>query len=269
MKIPVVLTVAGSDSGGGAGIQADLKTFFACGVHGTCAVTSVTSQNTMGVSARFDVPPETVVSQMEAVLSDIKVRAVKTGMLALPETVEAVAEVLAARSVPDLVVDPVLASSGGFSLLDGGLDSLADKLLPLAAVFTPNLEEASVLLGCRLNDVGDMRKAAEKLRKLGPRCVVVKGGHLPHPRPPVDVYYDGERMVELEGRRVDTENDHGTGCVFSAAVAAFLALGRDMLEAVKEAKTVVEEALRCSLELGGGRGPVHPVVRRGPIKRGR
>jgi len=258
MGLPVVLTVAGSDSGGGAGIQADIKTFHALGVHGTCAVTSVTSQNTLGVQGRFDLPPSLVLSQMEAVFSDMEVAAVKTGMLANAEVVRAVAEELRRRGARNLVVDPVVMSSSGYRLLEeDGVVALVQSLLPLARVFTPNLAEASLLLGSEVRDLEGMREAARRLAELGPACVVLKGGHLGGGRA-VDLFYDGERLLELEAERVDTTDDHGTGCVFSAAVAAYLALGEGPREAVRRAKGFVTEALRGSLRLGRGRGPVNP-----------
>ncbi len=258
---PVALTVAGSDSGGGAGIQADLKTFFALGVHGTCAVTSVTSQNTMGVSSRYDLPPEVVVSQIQAVLEDFDVAAAKTGMLGNAVLVEAVAGILRERGIRNLVVDPVALSSSGHLLLEGGgLEALASELLPLATVFTPNLQEASLLLGREVEGREGMREAAARLMELGPACVVVKGGHLAA-GDALDVFYDGGDMVELSLPRVETADDHGTGCVFSAAVAARLARGEGPVSAVRGAKEDVTMALRRSLRLGKGRGPVNPASR--------
>jgi hydroxymethylpyrimidine kinase/phosphomethylpyrimidine kinase len=259
MLLPVALTIAGSDSGGGAGIQADIKTFYVCGVHGACAITSVTSQNTMGVTSRFDLPVETVVSQMEAVLDDLDVRSAKTGMLASAAIIQAVAEVVAERGIARLVVDPVAVSTSGHSLLDGGgIETIAEKLFPLATVITPNLTEASLLLDREIADVEEMRGAAILLRDMGPACVLVKGGHLPASEEVVDVFYDGFELVTLASPRVDTENTHGTGCMLSAAVAAYLALGDTPLCAAGRAKQAVAMALRHSLDIGGGRGPVHP-----------
>ncbi|MDY6795017.1 MAG: bifunctional hydroxymethylpyrimidine kinase/phosphomethylpyrimidine kinase [Actinomycetota bacterium] len=259
MELPVVLTVAGSDSGGGAGIQADLKTFHACGVHGVCAVTSVTSQNTREVAARCDLPAEVVASQLETILGDIEVRSAKTGMLARSDTVDIVAGIMVGYGMERLVVDPVILSSSGQPLLDHhGLEILVERLLPLAVVFTPNLEEASTILGKDIVNRKDMREAALELRDLGPSCVVVKGGHLGGEEA-IDFYCDGERVVELAAKKVDTRDDHGTGCVFSAAVAAHLALGRFPLEAVRRAKQDVTRALSNSLHIGAGRGPIHPL----------
>lgn len=265
MVLPAAMTIAGSDSSGGAGIQADLKTFYACGVHGTCVITSVTSQNTRGVLGRYDLPADVVASQMEAVLSDLEIRGAKTGMLATAEIAGAVAEVLEGRGLDCLVVDPVTHSSWGQPLLDDdGLQVVAERLLPLARVFTPNLDEAAAFLGKGIGNKEDMKEAARSLRELGPACVVVKGGHLEESDEAVDIYYDGRNMMELTGGRVDTENTHGTGCVFSAAIAAYMALGDTVLEAVKKAKRDVGRALMNSLHIGGGKGPVHPLP--GPPK---
>jgi hydroxymethylpyrimidine/phosphomethylpyrimidine kinase len=258
MDLAAALTVAASDSGGGAGIQADLKTFHVLGVHGTCAVTSVTAQNTRGVAERFDLPAGMVASQMRAVLSDLGVGAVKTGMLANASIVEAVAETLAAFGVERLVVDPVICSSSGYPLLDaGGLQAMVERLLPLTTVFTPNLAEAEAILARGVRDLEGMKEAARNLRELGPRCVVVKGGHLESGEA-TDVLFDGGEPEVLSQPRVETANDHGTGCVFSAAVAAALCRGEAPREAVLLAKKVVSAALRNALDLGGGAGPVCP-----------
>jgi hydroxymethylpyrimidine/phosphomethylpyrimidine kinase len=259
VRLPVALTIAGSDSGGGAGIQADLKTFHSLGVHGTCAITSITAQNTRGVTDRLDLPAGMVASQLQAVLSDLVVDAAKTGMLASPPIVSVVAEALSEYSVGRLVVDPVAYSSIGYPLLDeGGLEAIVEELLPRATVFTPNLAEASALLGRPIWDREDMREAACSLKKLGPASVVLKGGHLETGDEAVDVFYDGESLVELSLPRIKTVNNHGTGCVFSAAIAAYLALGEEPLEAVSRAKRDVARALENSLDIGGGIGPVYP-----------
>ncbi len=258
MRWPVALTIAGSDSGGGAGIQADLKTFYSLGVHGTCAITSITGQNTLGVRTRFDVPVEVVVAQVEAVVEDMEVAAVKTGMLATVEVVRAVSELADRYSWNNMVVDPVAISSSGQPLLDRGAEEcLRELLLPRARVFTPNLREAATLTGLEVTGVEEMKEAARSLWMYGARLVVVKGGHLPG-RCVVDVVYDGKKYHELKGPRVYTADDHGTGCVFSSAVTAFLALGLDPLDAIRRAKEVVTRALAGSLRLGKGRGPVNP-----------
>lgn len=255
----VALTVAGSDSGGGAGIQADCRVFFLFGIHATCALTSVTAQNTQGVWERFDLAPAMVAAQMEAVLTDIPVHAAKTGMLATAETARTVAGVFRRWDGIPVVVDPVLRSSTGQDLLDpGGLEAIREELLPRATVFTPNLEEASAFLGESVDDLQDMRNAAAALLDLGPGCVVVKGGHL-RGGEAVDVFYDGRRMEVLSGERIPTLHDHGTGCVFSAGVAAGLALGDEPLQAVMRARALVRAALLNSLALGKGKGVVFPV----------
>ncbi len=260
MRLPVALTIAGSDSGGGAGIQADIKTFYTCGVHGTCAITSVTSQNTLGVASRYDLPVGVVVSQIEAVLGDFDVRAAKTGMLASAEIIKAVAEVLAQRDVTMLVVDPVAVSTSGHSLLDGGgIETIAEKLFPLATVITPNLSEASLLLDLEITNIEGMKKAAALLKDMGPACVLLKGGHLAATAEAVDIFYDGSELITLTSPRVDTANTHGTGCMLSAATAAYLAMGDTPLRAVSRAKENVTRALRHALDIGGGRGPVHPL----------
>lgn len=265
MKLPVALTVAGSDSGGGAGIQADIKTLYVCGVHGACAITSITSQNTMGVTSRFDLPVEVVVSQMEAVLDDLDVSSAKTGMLASAAIIQEVAKVLAKRDIGRLVVDPVAVSTSGHSLLDGGgIETIAERLFPLALVITPNLTEASLLLGLEIGNVEEMKKAAVLLKDMGPACVLLKGGHLAGSSEAVDIFYDGADLVTLTSPRVDTDNTHGTGCMLSAATAAYLALGDTPLRAVSRAKHDVARALQHSLDIGGGRGPVHPI----PASRG-
>ncbi len=259
MRVPVVLTIAGSDSGGGAGIQADIKTFHALGVHGASAITSVTSQNTKEVISRFDLPVDVVISQIAAVLDDMDVAAVKTGMLANDGIVRAVAEALQYRDIERLVVDPVAVSSSGQPLLDeGGLEAIVEALLPRALVFTPNLAEASAILREVVEGVEGMKKAARSLKTLGPACVVVKGGHMGGAESP-DVFFDGREMVELSAHRIRAQDDHGTGCVFSAAVAARLARGQNPLDAAAGGKMDVRRALENALRIGGGRGPVNLV----------
>jgi hydroxymethylpyrimidine/phosphomethylpyrimidine kinase len=253
--VKVVLTIAGSDSGGGAGIQADLKTFAAHGVHGTSAVTAVTAQNSVTVAASFALPAEMVVAQIEAVASDMPVAAAKTGMLANSEIVAAVAEAVARLRIPHLVVDPVMVAKGGDRLLDPeAVEAYVLRLFPLAAVITPNLLEAEALLGRPVRSLEDMRRAARELKEHGPRAVLVKGGHLEGD--PVDVFHDGRRLEELPAPRIHTKNTHGTGCTYSAAIAARLALGADLLEAVRGAKEYVTEAIRGAYSVGKGHGPL-------------
>ena len=258
MKVPVVLTIAGSDSGGGAGIQADLKTFAALGVHGTSAITAITAQNTLTVTDIFELPPEIVVAQIDAIAGDLGVAAAKTGMLASSRIIEAVAKAIAAHAISKLVVDPVMVAKGGAKLLrDDAIDALRARLLPLAAVITPNLPEAEVILGGRIRTLDERRDAARELVALGPRAAVVKGGHAEGDV--TDIFWDGSQMVELAGLRIATSNTHGSGCVFSAAITAGLARGLDPLTAVREAKEFISGAIESSLEIGGGHGPVNPM----------
>ena len=260
----VALTIAGSDSGGGAGIQADLHTFAAHGLHGTCAITAVTAQNSVAVTRYVALDPEMVVAQIDAVADDMAVAAAKTGMLANAGIVEAVAAAVARRRLPFLVVDPVMVAKSGDRLLDPAAEAAYERLFPLATVLTPNLPEASALLGRPVHTRDDMRRAARDLRARGPRAVVVKGGHLQE-GDAVDVFCDGERLVELPAPRIDTANTHGTGCTYSAAIAARLALGHELLDAVRGAKDYLTEAIRRSYKVGHGHGPVdhlHPLTRR-------
>ncbi len=258
MRIPVALTIAGSDSGGGAGIQADLKTFAAFGVHGTSAITAITAQNTRTVSAIHEVPVRMIRAQIDVVVEDIGVQAAKTGMLASAELIPAVAAAIQEHGIQNLVVDPVMVAKGGARLLhNDAVAALYRYLLPLASVVTPNIPEAEVLLGRALNTLDDRRQAARDLVALGPRAAVLKGGHL-EASAATDIYWDGVEMVELTARRVATNNTHGSGCVFSAAIAAGLAKGEDLLEAVEAAKAFITAAIEHSLELGSGHGPVNP-----------
>ncbi len=263
MKLPVALTIAGSDSGGGAGIQADLKTFAAFGVHGTSAITAVTAQNTVTVSEIHEVPIRIIRAQIDTVVEDIGVQAAKTGMLASAEIIEAVAAAIRAHGIMNLVVDPVMVAKGGARLLHSdAIASLYRYLLPLAAVVTPNIPEAEVLLGRSLHTLDDRRQAARDLVALGPRAAVVKGGHAgahADETEAIDVYWDGSELVELSGRRIMTKNTHGSGCVFSAAITAGLAKGQAPLEAVRAAKAFINDAIEHSLELGRGHGPVNPM----------
>ena len=257
--LPRALTIAGSDSGGGAGIQADLKVFFALGCHGMSALTALTAQNTEGVTGVHDVPAAFVTAQIEAVASDIGVDAVKTGMLSSAPIVEATAEAVRQHSLPLLVVDPVFVSKHRDRLLaEDAVDALKEQLLPLATVVTPNLYEVEGLLGEPVRTLNEMRHAARALKELGPRSVLVKGGHHSGGDVAVDVLFDGQELTELEGPRFDTEDTHGTGCALSAAIAARLAHGEELLEAVRAAKDFVSGAIEHSLRLGAGFGPVNP-----------
>jgi len=248
------MTIAGSDSGGGAGIQADLRTFFALGVHGTSALTAITAQNTLGVKAVLTLPPELVVAQIEAVLDDIGTDAVKTGMLANADIVVAVAATLRRMGVRQLVVDPVMYAKSGHPLLDGGgRQAVIEELFPLAAVVTPNRPEAEALTGLVIRDLADAREAARRLMSQGPRAVVVKGGHLLGEA--VDVYHDGEVFLEYRSPRFLTRATHGTGCTFAAAICAGLARGTPLPQAVEIAKRYVTACIRHGLDLGGGNAP--------------
>jgi len=265
---PRVLTIAGSDSGGGAGIQADLKTITCLGGYGMSALTALTAQNTLGVFGVHPVPPEFVVQQIRVCLEDIGADAAKTGMLATPEIVGAVAEALADFPSVALVVDPVMVAKSGDRLLAPEAEAaLVERLLPLAAVVTPNLPEAQALTGMNIENMAAMRQAAEAILRMGPRCVLVKGGHLKAGAAD-DLFYDGETMRELSAPRIETRNTHGTGCTFSAALATELARGLEPLDAAGRAKTFITEAIRHGLDLGGGHGPTDPVAGAAAVGRG-
>ena len=254
MGTRVVLTIAGSDSGAGAGIQADLKTFAARGVYGVCAITSVTAQNTVGVQGAWDLPPEAVRAQLDSLFSDFDIAAAKTGMLANGEIAATVADFLKERPVPYLVVDPVMRSKSGASLLaPKAEEALVGCLFPLASIVTPNLAEAEALLAEHISDVEGMRRAAVRLAQLGPKAVLVKGGHLEGDA--VDVLYYQGKVHELEGPRLAAEHTHGTGCTLSAAIAAELAKGAGMVDACRKAKEYLSAALLRGLPIGRGIGP--------------
>ncbi len=260
-----VLTIAGSDSSAGAGIQADLKTFAALGVYGTSAITAITAQNTRGVTAVQEMPPGIVAAQIDAVVADIRPEAVKTGMLASVPIIEIVAAKLKEHGLPNLVVDPVMvAKSGDRLLLEDAVSALRDLLLPLAVVVTPNLPEAEALAGLSIGSDDDVRRAAEVIVGLGARAVVVKGGHRPYGPPSgreaaeaLDLLYDGAAFREYSAPRIETSSTHGTGCTFASAIAAYLARGDPLAEAVGRAKEYLTEALRRAYPIGGGHGPVH------------
>lgn len=260
-EVPRVLTIAGSDSGGGAGIQADLKTFAALGVYGMTALTAITAQNTVEVSAVQDVEPAVVRAQIRAVLDDIGVDAVKTGMLHTSKIIEVVSGELEQVKAP-IVVDPVMvAKSGAVLLKSRAVKTLRDRLIPLSVVVTPNASEAEKIAGIKVRSIEDAKKAAEKISALGAKAVVVKGGHLSTPGKAVDIlYFDGEFKL-FEGERFETEMTHGTGCSFASAIAAELAKGRRIPEAVERAKGFVAYAIRFGFKIGRGRGPVNPMAR--------
>jgi hydroxymethylpyrimidine/phosphomethylpyrimidine kinase len=257
MKLPRCLTIAGSDSGGGAGIQADLKTFAALGVYGMSALTALTAQNTVGVQAIYELPADFVGLQIDSVVTDIGVDAVKTGMLANADIIAVVAAKVQEHRLPNLVVDPVMVAKSGDPLLRADArEALIRLLLPLAVVVTPNLHEARVLTGMEIETVKDMERAAVAIHEMGPRYVVVKGGHLSAGES-VDILYDGEKFTPFSSPRVETKNTHGTGCTFASAIAAGLAKGLDVGEAVRQAKEYITLALRYALDLGHGHGPTH------------
>ncbi|MDJ1181417.1 bifunctional hydroxymethylpyrimidine kinase/phosphomethylpyrimidine kinase [Roseofilum sp. BLCC_M91] len=257
-KIPVVLTIAGSDSGGGAGIQADLRTFaFHC-VHGASALTCVTAQNTVAVNRVDGLPPQAVVAQLDAVVDDLGVQAVKTGMLLNAEIIQAVSDRLQTLQLRPLVVDPVMVSRSGAQLIDRqAVETLQQALIPQATVVTPNRYEAQLLTGVEINSLEKMEEAAETLKwQSGVQAVLIKGGGMTGELRGVDVLLDDQGMVVLKTECIDTGNTHGTGCTLSAAIAANLATGHSIRDAVHQGKNYVTEALKWSLEIGQGTGPV-------------
>ncbi len=255
--MPTALTIAGSDSGGGAGIQADLKTFAAHGVHGLCAVTAITAQNTIGVKAVEVIGAPVVAAQIEAVVADFDVRAIKTGMLPNREVVIAVCEALETLADVHLVVDPVMVATSGDRLLDDdAIDLIRARLLPHARLVTPNWSEAEVLAGMPIASLDDTRQAAARLRTRGVGAVVITGGHLEGPES-IDLLDDGDVVVELRGPKLESRSTHGTGCTFSAAVTAGLAWRLNLDDAVVRAKRYVEGAIRHAKPLGRGHGPVN------------
>ena len=251
---PRVLAIAGSDSGGGAGIQADLKTMLALGVHGMTVICAVTAQNSVGVQGYWELPPEAVKAQLDSVLGDIGAQAIKTGMLASPVLVRTVCDVLAGVAAP-VVVDPVAISKHGDSLLSAGtLEAVRERLLPLATIVTPNLLEAELLTGTKISNEAQMLVAAKMIRAMGPQWVLVKGGHLPGS--PVDLLFDGSDVIRVPGERVVSQHTHGTGCTLASAIASRLALGDQMPAAVRAAKDYVTGAIAAGFPLGAGIGPV-------------
>ncbi len=261
-RVPRALTIAGSDSGGGAGIQADLKTFSALGVYGASVITAVTAQDTQRVYDFVEMAPAFVAAQIDAVLGDIGADAVKTGMLASAPIIETVAERLARWEVTTLVVDPVMVAKGGDRLLrEDAVEALKTKLLPLALVVTPNIPEAEVIVGRKLDTWDDLREAARQIHGLGARNVVMKGGHREADAVATDLLFDGHDFREFSVGRVQTNSTHGTGCTFASAIAATLAKGENVEHAVLAAKAYVTKALQESFPLGHGHGPVHHFYR--------
>ncbi|MBD1823772.1 bifunctional hydroxymethylpyrimidine kinase/phosphomethylpyrimidine kinase [Cyanobacteria bacterium FACHB-DQ100] len=256
-SVKIALTIAGSDSGGGAGIQADLRTFaFHC-VHGTSALTCITAQNTLGVTRVDALPPEAVTAQIQAVVQDIGVQAAKTGMLLNQGIITAVSEQVAACQISNLVVDPVMVSRTGAQLIDNAaIDALKTLLIPQAIVLTPNRYEAQLLSGIEINTLEEMQTAAQRIAELGAKSVLVKGGGMTNALRGVDVWFDGAQCETFAAQRIDTKHTHGTGCTLSAAIAANLALGKDLRSAIKAAKDYVTTALEYALAIGQGQGPV-------------
>jgi hydroxymethylpyrimidine/phosphomethylpyrimidine kinase len=251
---PRVLAIAGSDSGGGAGIQADLKTMLALGVHGMTVICAVTAQNSVGVQGYWELPPEAVAAQLDSVLGDIGAQAIKTGMLASSVLVGTVCDALAEVAAP-VVVDPVAVSKHGDSLIsDGTLDAIRERLLPLATVVTPNLLEAELLTGMRITDEDRMLAAARMINAMGPQWVLIKGGHLAGN--PVDLLFDGDQLIRYPGQRISSVHTHGTGCTLASAIASRLAFGDDVPTAVQAAKEYVTGAIAAGFPLGAGIGPV-------------
>lgn len=260
MEIKIALTIAGSDSGGGAGIQADLKTFTAFGVFGISVLTSITAQNTSGVQGVHDLPPDFVAMQLDSVLRDMGADASKTGMLSNSGIIEAVSAKVREYSLKNLVVDPVMVAKSGDPLLKKeARDALITRIIPLAFLVTPNLHEASVLAEREIKTLDEMKEAAKVIYGMGPAYVLIKGGHLTGSA--IDILYDGKEYREFISERINSPNTHGTGCTFSAAIAANLAKGEDIFNAIDKAKKFVTEAIRQSFAIGKGVGPLNHFVR--------
>lgn len=251
-----VLTIAGSDTCGGAGIQADIKTFSAHGTYGMSVITAVTVQNTQGVFGCQDISPEIIRGQIDAIYSDIQVSAVKVGMVSQIETIHAIADKLEEYHATNIVVDPVMISKSGFDLMQpDAKDTLIRRLIPLAFVVTPNLPEAEVITGLKINDLSAMEQAARKIFEMGAKNVLIKGGHLENDA--TDLLFDGEKIILLHSNRIETKNTHGTGCTLSSAIAANLGKGKSVEEAVRIAKDYITVAIEHSLEIGKGVGPTN------------
>lgn len=252
---PVCLTIAGSDSSGGAGIQADIKAMQANGVYAASVITAVTAQNTVAVESAFDLPTDLVRAQIDAVAGDLQVAAVKTGMLSSAAIIRVVAEGIRRHGLRPLVVDPVMISKSGFALLaDKAVNVLIEELFPLALLLTPNAHEAGRLTGITVDSIEAAGEAAKVIHRMGPQNVLVKGGHISSETEAVDVLFDGKRLELYHAERLDSKNTHGTGCTYSSAIAAHLARGRTLVEAVAVAKRYVTEAIRYGLDIGRGNG---------------
>lgn len=254
----IALTIAGSDSGGGAGIQADIKAMQANGVFAASVITAVTAQNTVAVTDAFELPVEMIEAQIDAVLDDIPVDATKTGMLSSTAIIEAVARKVEEREIRPLVVDPVMISKSGFQLLrEDAVEALKQRLIPMATLITPNAHEAAHLTGIDVRSVETAREAAHELSLLGPGAVLVKGGHFEDEQEAVDVLYDGSQFYTFNAPRIETKNTHGTGCTYASAIAANLARGFTLRASIARAKRYVTDAIRHGLSIGEGHGPTH------------
>jgi len=259
MKLKRVLTIAGSDSGGGAGIQADLKTISALGAYGMSVITALTAQNTLGVQGVFEIPPDFVEKQFDSVLGDIGADAAKTGMLANSNIIKIVAKKIREYRIEKVVVDPVMFAKGGAPLMaPEAIEALIGELLPLALVATPNIPEAEALAGIKIKTIDDMKAAAEKIAFLGTRNVLVKGGHLEGAA--TDVLFDGRDFRSFSSERIATRNTHGTGCTYASAIATGIAQGLSVADAVERAKKYVTAAIRFSISIGGGQGPTNHMA---------
>lgn len=258
---PTAMSIAGSDSSGGAGIQADLKTFAAFGVYGTSVITAITAQNTQGVTGMLEIPKDLVRAQIDAVISDIGANAVKTGMLPSVELITLVADTIKSLDLQNIVVDPVMVAKGGDRLLkEDAIETLRTKLLPLATIITPNIPEAETLTGIEISNLEDSSNAAKMIVNMGAASVIVKGGHLVD-NEAIDLFYDGKNFRKFRSPRIETKNTHGTGCTFSSAIAAGLARGLKLTDAIGGAKEYVTEAIRTNLNIGHGHGPLNHFYR--------
>jgi hydroxymethylpyrimidine/phosphomethylpyrimidine kinase len=255
-KIAKSMTIAGSDSGGGAGIQADLKTFSALGVYGTSVITAITAQNTLSVNGIHAIPTDLILSQFETVMDDIGTDSIKIGMLFSTEIIETVADILTKYNVSNIVLDPVMISKSGDNLLSNDcIDILKRTLLPLAMVVTPNIPEAEELTGLKITGINSMIEASKYILDMGAKSIILKGGHMEGD--PIDYFFDGENGIELVSERIDTPNTHGTGCTFSSAVAANLALGYNLEQSARNAQLYVHEAIDPGFTIGNGHGPLN------------
>ncbi|GIS68119.1 MAG: hydroxymethylpyrimidine/phosphomethylpyrimidine kinase [Chloroflexota bacterium] len=253
---PKSLTIAGSDSGGGAGIQADLKTFASLGVYGTSAITAVTSQNTLGVTDIVNIPAKSVISQIEAIISDIGTDSIKTGMLSDASIVNAVSSYISQSKFEKVIVDPVMISKSGHKLLsESAIKSMVEMLIPISFIITPNIPEASIISETKINSIESAKIAAKKIVKLGAKTCIVKGGHFEGP--PIDVFYDGKKYETFKSKRINTKNTHGTGCTFSAAIAAYIAKGEDVISAISKSKNYINSAIQENFLIGKGHGPLN------------